>query len=140
QPSPVNTLYQLALPYYPNLISNTSFEEMFSCPSGSNNISDSRTDVCHWNSPVNLAHPWGPATPDYFNTCANNIPNSGRGVPNNNLGHQTPHNGGGAYAGFSAFTFTNPTVSYHDDYREYLRQVLPADRALQAGKRYYGEY
>jgi hypothetical protein len=137
------TISQLALPYYPNLVSNSSFEDMFRCPTGFNaagtgfnSMLHNYSDVCHWFSVlspiVNLA-----GTSDYFNSCSNVL--NEMDVPDNAFGHQTAHNGGGAYTGFYAFVQPNPTNMPYD-YREYLRQELAGDRALVAHKRYYGEY
>jgi gliding motility-associated-like protein len=100
-----------------NIIPNSSFESIISCPTGPNN-----TQVLNdWFNPTG-------ASPDYFNFCASLI--SGVGVPSNTFGHQLPYNGNG-YIGLVTFSssFIQP------EYREYMEVQLLTP--LEAGKTYH---
>lgn len=98
-----------------NLVPNPSFEDTVYCPNGTNN-------------PQALALWFNPtlATPDYYNTCANN----GGGVPANDWGYQEAQDGNGY---FGIITYGQSfNVS---NYREYLEVELL--ESLVAGKTYY---
>ena len=100
-----------------NIIPNSSFESIISCPTGLNN-----TQVLNdWYNPTG-------ASPDYFNYCAS--PLSGVDIPSNTYGYQHPYNGNG-YIGL--VTFSSPALQ--PEYREYMAVQLLTP--LEAGKTYH---
>ncbi len=97
-----------------NLVPNSSFEEMLSCPGGIADFS-----VSDWYAPT-----WG--TCDYFNSCNGLDAN----VPNNYFGHQTAQQGN-AYVGFGAIFDSSSNLSS----REYVQVELTEE--LSASKFYH---
>ena len=99
-----------SLPAQENLVPNGSFEDIVHCPIGTNDPGA----VSLWYNPTM-------ASPDYYNSCANN----GGGVPWNDWGYQYAQDGE-AYAGLGTSYILN-------NYREYLQiklsHRLEADRA-----------
>lgn len=97
----------------PNLVSNPSFENFSSCPSGVWQI-----NRAYWTRPPGHA-----GTPDYFNSCSGVSP---AGVPLNVAGSALAY-AGNAYAG-ARLALPNTL------YREYISDTLTAP--LQAGAQY----
>lgn len=101
-----------------NLVPNSSFETFSKCPPylGQIHLAD------FWDSPNNN-------TTDYFHTCSPVA--DGVGVPDNELGKQTPATGEG-YAGIRLWV---PNIPGNPVYREYL--AIELSSPLEAGKRYF---
>ena len=97
-----------------NLVSNPSFEDTVSCPTG--------------NSQINKAAGWISlcGSPDYYNSCNTNPFDVG--VPNNWAGYQQAASGN-AYAGFATYSNSAPNS------REFPACILSSP--LIIGTRYY---
>ena len=103
-----------------------------SCPIGPSYPSQAPnyeiTKCLGWNAPT-----FG--TSDYFNIC-NNAINGSVGVPNNQLGYQTPKNGK-AYCGFFAYSYSNGGCYTGMFWWEYIQgqftQPLVAGHSYQIG-------
>jgi hypothetical protein len=100
-----------------NLVPNSSFEDTIACP----NSIDEVLYSTGWNK-------FGNGTPDYFNSCASNIPGNSVSVPQNDLGYQYPANGN-AYCGFYSYDWSI------NNYREYIGRQLSSP--LIIGQNYY---
>ncbi len=103
-----------------NLVSNPSFETIYGCPTGGNQIDS----AMGWNTPIN----GGGGNPDLYHVCCTLPPVCG--VPSQTFLHtfQYPHNGNG-YVGIDA------AISYsNDNGREYIQSRLL--RRLSAGHTY----
>lgn len=85
-----------------NLVPNPSFEDYTTCPNDVGLI-DSAVGWTVFGS----CEPWGPGTPDYYNTCANphQYPDSFVYIPLNWCGYQQPASGN-AYAGLVCYAIT----------------------------------
>ncbi|HBX51124.1 MAG TPA: hypothetical protein DEH02_08675 [Bacteroidales bacterium] len=93
-----------------NLVPNSSFEELSSCPNDFENYNL----LLHWSNPTN-------GTPCIFNSCSN----GNAGVPSNIYGYQQSKDGNG-YVGIALWGF---------NYREYIQVQL--EQTLVANEKYY---
>ncbi|MCB0696167.1 MAG: T9SS type A sorting domain-containing protein [Chitinophagaceae bacterium] len=99
------TLYVVRASGQQNHVPNGNFEEVTSCPSDVSQVGNCKG----W-----IQYTIG--TPDYFNSCTNNIYIS---TPENSFGWQKPANGE-AYVGMYTYTYSNL------DFKEYVaRQIIP---------------
>ena len=103
-----------------NLVTNPSFEMIYSCPNGANEIDS----AIGWSTPKN----GGGGNPELFNSCCTNPFYCG--VPLNylNSSFQYPHSGN-SYAGIDVIDYFYP-----DDFREYIQSKLK--KKLSAGHLY----
>lgn len=99
-----------------NLVPNSSFEDTVACPSYISQI---------YNASGWFTGNFG--TPDYFNSCFNDVVNAPPDVPRNAWGFQYAHTGE-AYVGIGGYFLANPGC------REYISTRLLD--TLEAGKRY----
>jgi hypothetical protein len=98
-----------------NLVPNGGFEILDTCP---NNVGQ-----------LNYAVNWSMInSPDYYNSCASYSITPNSSVPENFFGYQFPASGN-AYAGFWAYTTTNPS------YREMAETQITSP--LTVGQKYY---
>jgi len=97
-----------------NLVPNSSFENIITCPSGIGQLFNT-TD---WINPTGC-------TPDFFHQCGT----MGSGVPSNSFGNELAKTGL-AYAGF--YTFNK---AQGDNGREYIQVKL--NDTLEWGKKYF---
>ena len=95
-----------------NLVNNSSFEEYYSCPAGTDELYKCK----YW---------WG-LSADYYNSCSGSM-----GVPSNFAGFQYAHTGN-AYAGYIIYSYNY--IYPNIDYREALKTKLKD--SLIANKRY----
>ncbi len=102
-----------------NLVPNPSFEDYNDCPNGLQQLYNCKK----WASST-------PGTPDYFNSCANELQGSTVAVPHNMLGTQLAHSGQ-AYVGIIV-------KSKNELLTEYL--TIKLTKALKAGVRYCVEF
>lgn len=103
--------------YSQNIVTNASFEDTISCPTGGSQINT----TFNW-----YAYRW---SPDYFNSCAISQP-GGCSVPYNAYGYQSAATDN-AYIGL----FTYGTNAGDTVLREYLGAQLP--NSLSVGQKYY---
>lgn len=107
-----------------NLVPNSNFESLYSCPTNFGQICNAE----NWFQPA-LCPQWGPcacSSSDIFNACSSNYIS----VPSNDAGSQLPLSGNG-YAGISPARDLNSTPDY---WREYLEAKLLHE--LQSNRSY----
>ena len=103
-----------------NLVSNPSFEMIYSCPNGANEIDS----AIGWSTPKN----GGGGNPELYNSCCTNPYWCGVPLNYHNSSFQYPHTGN-SYAGIDVIESSRP-----DDGREYIQSKFK--KKLSAGHTY----